>query len=327
MANVAVLWDIENVTPPSNNTLFIDALWDHAESLGRVVLAKAYCDWTQSGFSKLAIALKKYHYYLVHVPSERKKKNSVDIQMVSDTLEILRFYDYIDTFLLVTGDSDFRPLIVSLRRAGKMNHVVCDIKTASQDLLSIADSFTDYRELLSSDDDEEDDAPVTKTFPKEYWYTALAETVQLLDKEKKSTNVSSVKIRMKILNPNFDEKALGFKRWGDFVSSAVRHGVVRLEEDEKQAILTVSGQKPQEKGILQKALKALIDILAEMDGTGVPQYHDYSLVSSKIKDKKVDLRSLGFSQFKKFIQAAEMRGLVESTTDGMDHLVKRSGSI
>ncbi|OHD10890.1 MAG: hypothetical protein A2Z96_04005 [Spirochaetes bacterium GWB1_48_6] len=324
MANVAILWDIENVTPPSNNTLFIDALWDHAESLGRVVIARAYCDWTQPGFSKLALGLKKYHYYLVHVPSERKKKNSVDIQVVSDTMEIMRFYDYIDTYLLVTGDSDFRPLIVALRRAGKMNHVVCDIKTASQDLLALADSFTDYRDLLTTEEDDEDDIPVTKNFPKEYWYSALAETVSILMKEKKSTNVSSVKLRMKILNPNFDEKVLGFRRWGDFVGSAVRHGVVRLEEDEKQTILTTNTQKPQEKGILQNALRSLIDVLSEMDGSKEAQFHDYSLVSSKLKDKKLDLRSVGFSQFKKFIQAAEMRGLVESQTDGMEHSVRRS---
>lgn len=261
MANISIIWDMENVTPPGNNSLFIDSLQEYAENLGRVVSAKAYADWSAPSFARLATQLKKYQFYLVHVPSERKKKNSVDIQLVSDTLENLRLYEHIDTYVLVTGDSDFRPLLLTLRRAGKMTHIVCNLKTASQELLSIADSFVDYRDLLPNDEDEEPaPAPAAQNVSPEYWFPALSEAVGILVKEGKA-NVGNVKTRMKMLNPNFDEKHMGYKRWGDFISAAVRHGVIQLvEKDGTPEILlpeTKDSRKGEEKGVLQKALKEI----------------------------------------------------------------------
>ena len=325
MANISIIWDMENVTPPGNNSLFIDSLQEYAENLGRVVSAKAYADWSAPNFAKLAVQLKKYQFYLVHVPSERKKKNSVDIQLVSDTLENLRLYEHIDTYVLVTGDSDFRPLLLTLRRAGKMTHIVCDIKTASQELLSIADSFIDYRDILPSDEDEAEPAAGQGVSP-EYWFSALAEAVGLLSKEGKPVNVGNVKMRMKVLNPNFDEKHMGYKRWGDFISAAVRHGVIRLiENDGNPEILlpeTKDNRKNEDKGVLQKALKTLVDALQDLDAGREPQFHEYSVISSRIKERKIDLKGLGYSQFKKFIQAADLRGLVETRTEGVNNYAK-----
>ncbi len=324
MANISIIWDMENVTPPGNNSLFIDSLQEYAENLGRVVSAKAYADWSAPSFAKLALQLKKYQFYLVHVPSERKKKNSVDIQLVSDTLENLRLYEHIDTYVLVTGDSDFRPLLLTLRRAGKMTHIVCDIKTASQELLSIADSFIDYREILPNDED--DGEPAAQGVSPETWFSALAEAVGLLSKEGKPVNVGNVKMRMKVLNPNFDEKHMGYKRWGDFISAAVRHGVIQLvERDGNPEILlpdTKDSRKGEEKGILQKALKALVEELQTLDNGRDAQFHEYSVISSRLKDRKIDLRSVGYSQFKKFIQAADLRGLVETRTEGVNNYAK-----
>jgi uncharacterized LabA/DUF88 family protein len=329
MANISIIWDMENVTPPGNNSLFIDSLQEYAENLGRVVSAKAYADWSAPNFAKLAFQLKKYQFYLVHVPSERKKKNSVDIQLVSDTLENLRLYEHIDTYVLVTGDSDFRPLLLTLRRAGKMTHIVCDIKTASQELLSIADSFIDYRDILPSDEDEPvgPAAAPAKAVPPEFWFSALTEAVGILAKEGKPVNVGNVKMRMKMLNPHFDEKHMGYKRWGDFISAAVRHGVIELtEKDGNPEILlpeAKDNKEPREKGgVLQKALKSLVEALKDLDGGSEPQFHEYSLISSRLRERKIDLKDLGYSQFKKFIQAADLRGLVETRTEGVNNYAK-----
>jgi uncharacterized LabA/DUF88 family protein len=335
MSNICIIWDMENVTPPGNNSLFIDSLQEYAENLGRVVSAKAYADWSAPNFAKLAFQLKKYQFYLVHVPSERKKKNSVDIQLVSDTLENLRLYEHIDTYVLVTGDSDFRPLLLTLRRAGKMTHIVCDIKTASQELLSIADSFIDYRDILPADEDEEEasgpaPAPTPKVGP-EFWFSALAESVGILVKEGRPVNVGNVKMRMKMLNPNFDEKHMGYKRWGDFISAAVRHGVIQLiEKDGNPEILLAEAKDNREVKDkccdLQKALKALVESLADLDAGRDPQFHEYSLISSRMRERKFDLKALGYSQFKKFLQAADLRGLVETRTEGVSNYAKLSAN-
>ncbi len=323
MANISVIWDIENVTPPSNNSLFLDALWEYAENLGRVVAAKAYADWSSPGFQKLALQLKKYHFYLVHVPSERKKKNSVDIQLVSDTLEILNLYGHIDTIVLVTGDSDFRPLLLTLRRAGKITHVVCDIKTASQELLAIADSFVDYRDILPDEGDEEPGTSAPDAPSPDYWFSALAETVGILASEGKPAHLGTVKIRMKMLNPNFDEHHLGYNKWSDFISAAVKRRVVQLSEKEGNPFLTLPEvPEAKDKGVLQKGLKALVESLKELDGGKEAQFHEYSVVSSRLREKKVDTKALGFSQFKRFIQAADVRGLVETRSEGVSHYVR-----
>ena len=133
MENVAILWDIENVNP-GKESLYIDGLIEFAESQGRIVTARAYADWTKSVISRrLAENLVKRYFYLVHIP-QTNKKNSSDIGLITDALELLRLYTHIDTFILVTGDSDFRFLLISLRGAGKSIKVICNTAIASDEV-------------------------------------------------------------------------------------------------------------------------------------------------------------------------------------------------
>jgi len=151
MNNVAILWDLENVNPGSDS-LFLEGLAEYAEAKGRIITARAYGNWTNPTFAKLAPSLTRRYFYLVHIPKGRK--NSSDMVLVSDTMETLRIHDHVDTFILVTGDSDFRFLVLALRRAGKTVHIVCNTQNASEDLLALADSYVDYRELVPGGNDE-----------------------------------------------------------------------------------------------------------------------------------------------------------------------------
>ncbi len=329
--NVAILWDIENVTPSSNDNLLIQGMWDYAESKGRVVTSYAYADWSKPGFRSLGPILAGMHFYMVHVPYQRvrRNKNGSDMQLVTDAMEILRFHGHIDTFILITGDSDFRSLLLTLRKSGKKIHVICDIKTAAQDLLILADSFTDYRELIpdSDDDDDsgdEDDSTQTRQkHSKEYWFERLAETATILQKDGKRGNMGSVKIKMKMLNRDFDEKSLGYKRWSSFITAAVKAGYVNLEEEKDSQTNILPGKGyVQEVGSLQQALKTLVITLEELDGKKGPQYHPYSILSSTLKDKGIIMKNLGFSKFKKFISSAEARGLVETKVENLRSYVK-----
>ncbi len=333
--NVAVLWDIENVTPSSSDNLLIQGMWDYAESLGRIVTSFAYADWSKPGFRSLGPILAGLHFTMIHVPYQRsrKNKNGSDMQLVTDALELLRFHEHIDTFVLITGDSDFRSLLLSLRKSGKKVHIICDIKTAAQDLLLLADSFADYKELMpDSDDDDGDDSDETdsdeknrKNFPKEYWFERLAESAALLQKNKKSSNMGSVKIKMKMLNRDFNEKKIGkrgYKRWSDFVSAAVRAGYVTLQDEDNQTLILPGKGYVQEVSSLQTALKTLVATLEKLDEGKSPQFHPYSIISSELKDKGVVMKALGFSQFKKFISSAEARGLVETKMENFRSFVK-----
>lgn len=326
--NVAILWDIENVTPASNDNLLIQGMWDYAESKGRVVTSYAYADWSKPGFRSLGPTLAGFHFYMVHIPylRTRRNKNGSDMQLVTDAMELLRYHDHIDTFILITGDSDFRSLLLTLRKSGKKIHIICDIKTAAQDLLMLADSFADYRELIpdsDDDDDNNDNYQSRQKHPKEYWFERLAETASILKKDGKSGNMGSVKIKMKMLNRDFNEKDLGYKRWSSFITAAVKAGYVNLEEEDSQTNILPGKGYAQEVGSLQTALRTLITTLEELDGGGKnPQYHPYSILSSSLKEKGVVMKTLGFSKFKKFISSAEARGLVETKVENLRSYVK-----
>jgi uncharacterized LabA/DUF88 family protein len=340
--NVALLWDLENVNPGSDS-LFLEGLTEYAEAKGRIVTARAYGNWTNATFSKLAPSLTRRYFYLVHIPKGRK--NSSDMVLVSDTLEVLRIHDHIDTFILVTGDSDFRFLVLALRRAGKMVHIVCNTQNASEDLLALADSYVDYRELVPGGNDEEatekpplaeekaedkaihaKGAPVQSTVTPmsiEDWFYVLAEAADLMLKKKVNPGIGSVKIRMKMLNPNFNEKKLGFSHWSDFVSAAVKAGFVTIEGKGPESLVYPVQQVSKAEGGLQHAFKILIDVLRELDKGGQPNYHSFRNVNSKLVEKKIHFNGLGFNQFKGFIQAAEARGLVQSKVEGLKHAVRR----
>jgi uncharacterized LabA/DUF88 family protein len=338
MNNVAILWDLENVNPGSDS-LFLEGLIEHAESKGRVVAARAYGNWTNTGFSKLAPSLTRRYFYLVHIPKGRK--NSSDMVLVSDTLEILRIHDHIDTFILVTGDSDFRFLVLALRRAGKIVHIVCNTQNASEDLLAIADSYVDYRELVPGGNDEEaaektppvpeDKGAQTKGAPPaaqspmavEDWFQVLAEAADMMLKRKINPGIGSVKIRMKMLNPNFNEKKLSFSHWSDFVSAAVKAGFVTIEGKGAESLVYPVSKVLKRQGLLQHALDVLIEVLAELDKGGQPSFHSFRSVNSKLIERKIHFNALGFNQFKGFVQAAEARDLVQSKVEGLKHSVRR----
>ncbi len=336
MNNVALLWDLENVNPGSDS-LFLEGLTEFAEGKGRIVTARAYGNWTNATFSKLAPSLTRRYFYLVHIPKGRK--NSSDMVLVSDTLEILRIHDHIDTFILVTGDSDFRFLVLALRRAGKVVHIVCNTQNASEDLLALADSYVDYRELVPGGNDEEGSEKLPQAAedkalqPKgtvtvqpmgiEDWFQVLAEAADLMLKKKISPGIGSVKIRMKMLNPNFNEKKLNFSHWSDFVTAAVKAGFVTIEGKGPESLIYPVTRLLKREGPLQHALQILVDVLGELDKGGQASYHSYRNVNSKLIEKKIYFNGLGFNQFKGFIQAAEARGLVQSRVEGLKHSVRR----
>jgi hypothetical protein len=334
MSNVAILWDMENVNPGSDS-LFLEGLIEYGESKGRVVAARAYGNWNHAGLSKLAPSLTRRYFYLVHIP--RGQKNSSDMVLVSDALEILRVSDHIDTFILVTGDSDFRFLVLSLRRAGKIVHIVCNTRNASEDLLALADSYVDYRELVPGGNDEESGVKparqpedkatpekiITPTMSKEDWFQMLAEAADLMLKKKTQPGIGSLKIRMKMLNPNFDEKKLNFSHWSEFVAAAVKAGFVTIEGKGPEALVYPVASVLERTGTQQKAFTVLLDVLKELDKGNKPVYHSYRNVNSKLIERKVNFNELGFNQFKEFVQAAESRGIVESKVEGLKHSVKR----
>jgi hypothetical protein len=226
-----------------------------------------------------------------------------------------------------------------LRRAGKTVHIICNTQNASEALLALADSYVDYRELVPGGIDEESGdkpipaledkslSPKSTTIPpmsNEDWFRLLAEAADLMLKKKVSPGIGSVKIRMKMLNSNFNEKKLNFSHWSEFVAAAVKAGYVTIEGKGPEALVYPVPGVLEKANALQKAFNVLLDIIGELDKGSKTAYHSFRSVNSKLVEKKLHFNELGFSQFKQFIQAAEARGLVQSKVEGLKHSVRRT---
>jgi uncharacterized LabA/DUF88 family protein len=325
MRSVAIIWDLENVTPPNQNNFFMEKLLDYAGSFGRLTSAKAYCDWTTPSFKRLGSLLARHHFYLVHVPSERKKKNSVDIQLVSDTLESINFYNHIETYVLITGDSDFRSLVLALRRAGKTTHIVCDVNNAADSLLELSDGFIDYRDLMAMGDTEEEVSYESQKITVDQWMQVLCDILHLMESRDKPAYLSAVKVAMRRFHPQFDEKKLGFSRWSDFIEKAARDGYVKIkggEGDMPATLLAAPRNNNKSKDPLEEGLDELLAVLKELSRDNLNAYHHFSLVNQRLREKGVDLVSLGFPRFKKFAQLAEFKGLVEVKVEGIHYQMR-----
>jgi hypothetical protein len=328
MDSVAILWDIENVTPSTDN-LFVTGLLDYADGLGRVSIATAYADWTRDFLRKLSEILAEHSFELVHVP--RSRKNSADMTLITSALEMIHQYPHVTKIVLVTGDADFRPLLQALRRHNIEIHIICDTKSASEDLLVLADDYKDYRDLISDstgESDDEESEHVQLTFDDSL--KLLAEAVAVLQKRKQNTSIGAVKVRMKLLNEDFDEADFGCRTWKQYVVKAAGRGAVRLEFQDNEMYLALpeknkSTAQAQGHEEIPAIFAQLMSVIKELAAKGSKDgYVSYSAVNQLLKDRKVDFRQAEYRQFKKFVTAAEKRDFVESRSDGQHWYVKLS---
>ncbi|MDR3311530.1 MAG: NYN domain-containing protein [Spirochaetaceae bacterium] len=314
--NTAILWDIENVTPPSGSG-YIQSIIDTITEKGRISYAMAFGDWNRNHIKNIAGELATNSFELIHVPAARK--DSSDMSMVTHGVELIFQYPHIDYYVLITGDADFRPLLLSLRKYGKKTLIICDVKNnASEDLLNMADEFLDYREIIDDDTDpSEDESAPAEAISRLQAFQLLEEAVEIMLQEKKRPAIGAVKIKVKLLNSNFDEKKLGYRAWKAFVNDAVTKTAVRyVDDDDKYLTLDTAAKNrkriPEIFSVLVDSLPPDTDTWAKFDET------------SKILSRKIDLKKSGYSQFKKLAMDAEKRGLVSIRNKLFTWYIKRN---
>jgi uncharacterized LabA/DUF88 family protein len=321
---ICILWDVENVNP-GVKSLFVDGLLEYVSKKGRVTIAKAFGDWTNRAISKMAPVLSAKSFEMINTHAPVKQKNSSDIEMITNGIETALQHPKVGIFFLITGDSDFRPLVKSLRRNGKEVYIVYDNKVVSDELLSTADDYIDYRQLIpgGTEEHEEDEVllPVVDVEGRiKESLVLLSECVKKLEEEDTSAGLSTVKVRMKVLNPQFDEKALGFSQWSKFVAHAVNEGIITLGGTQSTPIIQSTGKKTSESSI---PYRKLLDVLRKLDKSKNPRYHLFSHVSYELKTAGFDYTNHGYKQFKQYLLDLETRNYVEIKAEGLKHSVKR----
>ncbi|OLS28686.1 MAG: hypothetical protein HeimC2_05030 [Candidatus Heimdallarchaeota archaeon LC_2] len=332
---ICILWDVENVNP-GEKSLFVEGLVEFVSGKGRITIAKAFGDWTKRSISKMATSLASNGFEMVHVSAPIKKKNTSDIEMITQGIEVALKYTHLSQFFLITGDSDFRSLVTALRRNGKYVFVIYDAKRLNEALLAAADDYIDYRQLLpGGTEDSDKDEIVVESKPSKIAdkkakqkllqeaFSLLVECLNIMEEEKIPTKLATVKVRMKVLKPTFDEKKLGFKQWLKFIERAVDDNIIVLEGKKNEALLKLTSNQKTKTTVSSVPYKELIEVLKEFDNNKTPKFWRLSVVSPILKKKKFDYKKHGYKQFKQYLLDLQTRDIVEMKVDGITHWVKR----
>jgi uncharacterized protein (TIGR00288 family) len=257
--NLAVFCDFENVAIGVRDARYaqfdIRKVLERLLLKGSIVVKKAYCDWER--YKDFKAAMHEAAFELIEIPHVRQSgKNSADIRMVVDALDLCYTKSHVDTFVIVSGDSDFSPLVSKLRENNKIV-IGVGVKSSSSDLLiANCDEFIYYDDLVRTKQARKRPArkpprpsakaPASSAAPakveKEPEERAqdaidlIMETLEALAEERGSEEKiwgSMVKQTLKRRRPGFTESYYGYRSFNTLLEDAAGRGLLDLEPDEK----------------------------------------------------------------------------------------------
>jgi uncharacterized protein (TIGR00288 family) len=253
---IAVLMDFENIVLglPQQSKFKPKAILGRVLDHGKVIVKRAYADWGR--YTKDKVKLHELGFDLLDIPKRSMTgKNSADIRMVVDAMDMVLTIPHIDTFALITGDSDFTPLVCKLREHDK--HVIgIGVKDSSSKLLiESCDEFVFYDEIASVDQDQARKSAgekLTKTARARGRHDAkperraealylVLETTQGLLRSRDSVWSSQVKQTIVRKHPSFDEGYHGYTTFSQVVEDAVSLDILIAAKDSKNGNYLISG--------------------------------------------------------------------------------------
>ena len=206
---------------------------------GKIVAKKAYADWSR--FAGYTAPLHEAAIELIEIPRRGQSgKNSADIRLCVDAMDLAYSKEHINTFVILSGDSDFSPLVSKLKELGK--HVIgLGMQDSTSDLLrDNCDEFIYYEDLgrapaLASNIDME--LPETKRKA----FALLMESMLALRRENKEVLWSSmIKDTMKRKKPSFNETYHGYRTFSELLEDAQKQGLLELETDKRSGTYVVT---------------------------------------------------------------------------------------
>ncbi len=247
--NLALYCDFENVALGVRDAKYeafdIKKVLERLLLKGNIVVKKAYCDWER--YKEFKTAMHESAFELVEIPHVRQSgKNSADIRMVVDALDLCYTKLHVDTFVIISGDSDFSPLVSKLRENNKVV-IGVGVKNSTSDLLiANCDEFIFYDDLVKKKKSTRS-KPVTEKLTKQATGSSdeekkqqaldmVLEMIEDLYKERGEEEKvwgSMVKQALKRRKPGFDETYHGFRTFGKLLEEAQKRKLLKLQLDEK----------------------------------------------------------------------------------------------
>jgi uncharacterized protein (TIGR00288 family) len=247
--SMAMFCDFENVALGVRDAKYekfdIKPVLERLLLKGSIVLKKAYCDWER--YKGFKAAMHEANFELIEIPHVRQSgKNSADIRMVVDALDLCYTKSHVDTFVIVSGDSDFSPLVSKLRENAKyvigvgVKHSTSDLLIANCDEFIFYDDLVRERERSAARRDQKAQPPrrsPEETEARKSEAIELAvETFDALVAERGDTGkiwASMLKEAIKRRKPDFNESYYGFRSFGTLLEEAQSRGLLELGRDEK----------------------------------------------------------------------------------------------
>ncbi len=251
-ATMAVYLDLENIAIGAQDahypTFNIRTVLERLLLKGHIVVKKAYCDFER--YKTFKRDLHEAAFELIEIPHLRQSgKNSADIRMVVDALDLCYTKGHVDTFVIISGDSDFSPLVSKLRENSK-TVIGVGVKNSTSDLfIGNCDEFIYYDDLVRAEPPRarrrsSTSAPSTKPAEEgenkgpllEKAFNLVVETLEAITQEREADEPiwgSMIKQAIKRRNPGFNERAYGFRSFNDLLLEVQKRGLLKLEADEK----------------------------------------------------------------------------------------------
>jgi uncharacterized protein (TIGR00288 family) len=275
-ATMAVFLDLENIALGARDAKYpsfdIEKVLERLLLKGHIVVKKAYCDFDR--YKDFKRGLHEAAFELIEIPHVRQSgKNSADIRMVVDALDLCYTKGHVDTFVILSGDSDFSPLVSKLRENAK-TVIGVGVKNSTSDLfINNCDEFIYYDDLVRKEPSRARrrsaaparspaapaaasaagasaaDAAAVETAATDNKgpdlndaLELIVETLEALAEERGGSEAiwgSMIKQAIKRRNPGFNERAYGFKSFNDLLADGEKRGLLALRADEKSGGYTV----------------------------------------------------------------------------------------
>lgn len=260
-ANMALFCDFENIAlgvKDANYAKFdIAVVLDRLLLKGKIVVKKAYCDWAR--YKEFKPPMHEASFELIEIPHLRQSgKNSADIRMVVDALDLCYMKSHVDTFVIISGDSDFSPLASKLRENNK-TVIGVGVKSSTSDLLvKNCDEFIFYEDLVrpipqikkaqakpsTQNKARQVDPGSAKTAPEkmgEAFNLIVTTCAPLLqDRGDEWIWASSLKQALKRRMPSFTESQYGFKTFKQLLEAAESAGHITLNRDNPSLMIKLN---------------------------------------------------------------------------------------
>lgn len=239
---IAVYIDLENVAIGVRDARLkafdIDLVLKRLVEKGNIVVRRAYADWSR--YAEYRRPLHEAGVELIEMPGSKSSgKNSADIKMVVDALELSFSKPHIDMFALVTGDSDFSPLVAKLRENNKRTIGVGVKSSTSRLLIDTCDEFILYDDLARRSRARKPRGLARLPKKTRDAFALVIEAVEAVQREDKQAHSSLVKETMKRKQPQFNEEYHGYSSFSRLLEDAEKNKVIKIHKDSRSGTYVI----------------------------------------------------------------------------------------